>query len=198
MYTNIYFLGLILSSFVVTNSAYATNPYVVQQQVVVPQRIIQYDNTYFSGVQGLYKVGEQIAQERQASTSSASDDKLDRLANDLEALINVLKSGKTGPAPSEVVPPAPEKPKESTLDDKITNLFRSKCLGCHANQSNGLQIFNKDGKVDVTALQAINIHYRVEGLGLDKSESIMPKNGKPLTNDEMILVKIWLSKFAKR
>lgn len=194
MYTKLFiFISLLL----VTTSAYATPPYVVQNQVLVPQRVIQYDGTYFSGVQGLYKVGEQIKAEKEAVAQAVSDDKLKQLSDQIERLAKAIE-GKiengTTVKPAELVPEAP--PKDS-LDTKIATLFKGKCLACHSGGTNKFQIFDASGKLDVDIKKAVKIHYRVEGLVLNKGESVMPLNGKPLTNPEMLDVKKWLSGFTK-
>lgn len=187
MYTK--FLIALSLIFCISTTAFATNP----STVVVPQRIVQFDQTYFNGLNGYYTVGQQIAQEKAAS----SEDKLDKIANQLEVLIKILAGGQA-PAPMPTPTPAPEPPKpaEDQLTTQINTLFKTKCYSCHANTNNGLQIFDKDGKVNVSLADAVNIHYRTEALGLDKGETRMPKGGPPLTNNEMLLVKKWLIKQA--
>jgi hypothetical protein len=178
-------LALLLTLFVGTT--YATQPV-----VVVPQRIVQFDSAYFTGVNGYYQAGQTIAQEKQA----VQEDKLDKIAGSLDQLIKILSGGKVEiPAAAPVVP-VPPKPQTDTLSDQINALFKTKCYNCHKDASNGTTLFDKDGKVDVDVYGAINVHFRTEGLALN-GKARMPKNGTPLSNSEMILIKKWLHSFVR-
>lgn len=179
-------LGILL--ILCATSTYATQPAVV----VVPQRIVQFDSAYFTGVNGYYQAGQTIAQEKQA----VQEDKLDKIAGSLDQLIKILSGGKVEVPTTTPVTPVPPKPQTDTLSEQINNLFKTKCYNCHKDASNDLALFDKDGKVDVDVYGAIDVHFRTEGLALN-GKARMPKNGTPLTNSEMILIKTWLKSFSK-
>ncbi len=191
MYTNILSIGFILLASVVYG-----NPYV--QQVIVPQRVIQYDQGYFIGANGYYKAGEQIAQDK----AKSADDKVNQLESEvkdlkteLAELIKVLKGERTAVETKPEVPPPP-KPADN-LEDQVSKLLKTKCFQCHANGNNGSKFLDADGKLVADYKAAIKVHHRTEAVALDKGEARMPKGGAPLTNAEVILLKKWLNTFAR-
>jgi cytochrome c5 len=185
------FLGFIAVSILSTASYLYATDYFYGNQAIVQQKVVQFDPNYFLGVQGYYTVGEQITKEKQ----DLNQDKIDKLIDLITKLIEAKAGTPATPAPTPE-PPIPEPPKVDELQAKVNTLFKTKCFSCHSNDKNGLDMFNDAGEVEVSLADAVSIHYRVEGIALD-GNAMMPKGGKPLTNDEMTLVKKWLIKKAK-
>ncbi len=166
------------------------------QAVIVAQKQVQIDPRYYSGIQGYYAVGNQIAQEKQAlkaedlATLSA---KVDALIKLFEALAKVQGGG----AVPEPVPPAAPAPQEDKIRDDFVTLMKAKCFSCHKNDANGLAIFDNNGVVTGDLRNIVKIHDRAEGVVLEKGESVMPKGGKPLTDAEMKIIKAYMHKVNK-
>jgi hypothetical protein len=181
------------------NYSYAHNNEVVE----IIEKRIQVDPRYFLGTEGLYAVGDGIAEEKQEITNTELEvlkAENAKLQAQLDLIIKLLTKGgvNPGPGPGDVEPepePEPLPPPVDSLEQKVFNVFKAKCYTCHKNEANGLNLFNEDftGVSDkLTLNDIVNIHHRTEGIVLDDGETLMPKGGKPLTAEEMKWIKKWM------
>lgn len=97
-------------------------------------------------------------------------------------------------------PTTPAVPNPANPDDlitaRITQLFKVNCSTCHTGEKakGGFSMFTEDGTLaDLTTEQKWNIFDRIDGSNLDR-ELIMPKNGKPLEQADVDLVREWIRK----
>ena len=180
-----------LAILLLTGYVYATD---YNQAVIVAQKQVQFDPRYYSGVQGLYAVGQQINQQKEVQKSTDIAElrgEIDILRKLLEGLIS--NKGQAVPTPA-----VPEAPKADKVKDDFLALMKAKCYQCHKNDSNGINMFDAQGNVTSDPAALIRIHHRTEGLVLEKGEVLMPKGGKPLSDVEMKIIKAYMRDISKQ
>lgn len=91
--------------------------------------------------------------------------------------------------------PTPSQPKpEDQVKIAVEKILQRSCISCHkGDEANKIELFNNDGKFvdNLTKIQAYAILDRVEGIDLP-TEKIMPKNGSPLPDDEIKVIRKWV------
>lgn len=197
-------------------SAEATNP------IVVKQKVVEFDDRYFFGVDGYYGVTDNFYQRKIIEDGQRYQEQIDDLKSELLKTQNQLlfqKTGKPVEEEVEIVEKAPIRLKkiEGDIDTtKLTEdekylysntykLFKAKCLSCHGyNDDYGVNLIGKDSGGEYlnntgtsVGLAAIIFH-RVQGVGLEEGETRMPKGDSPLTDDEVQVFYQFLINKAKK
>lgn len=110
----------------------------------------------------------------------------------------LLKRGYLEEVPSENDDDKTSTPIEPTPEEQVKlaveKIFQRSCISCHkGSEANKIELFDEDGKFanNLTKIQAYSILDRVEGVDLP-TEKIMPKNGSPLPDDEIKVIRKWV------
>ena len=199
-------------SIAMVSTAMATPPYVYQantqvQQVIVPQRTVEFDQQYYQGINSYFSVGDKIRAEK----ASETDAQIEFYKGQVDMLLKILAQ-KTGTpiAPAPTTPPAEQPPAEqppilpqppdngeykvTEVDKKVYNIVKTKCARCHGDtkQDGGLALI-KDGSLQLVDINdRVEIHDRTLGINLEaRGKTRMPKGGVPLTDDEVETFRLW-------
>lgn len=185
------------------------------QQLVIPQRVVQFDSAYYLGVDGYYSVGDKIRQEKaQEKSDELTEAQKDReyYKGQVELLLKVLAANNgaklipSNPPENTPVPPIANIPTEVTpqptsgnYDDKVLEIFNAKCARCHGeNKSDaGLSLvknsklqYNNDTLADFKMRE--KIFDLVYGANLkERGLSQMPK-GSSLSDEEVEYIRLWM------
>jgi mono/diheme cytochrome c family protein len=178
------------------------------QQVVVPQRVVQFDSAYYLGLDGYYSVGDKIRQEKaQEKSDELTEAQKDReyYKGQVELLLKVLAANNGAklipsnqPTPNEPTEVTPQ-PTSGNYDDKVLEIFNAKCARCHGeNKSDaGLSLvknsklqYNNDTLADFKMRE--KIFDLVYGANLkERGLSQMPK-GSSLSDEEVEYIRLWM------
>lgn len=190
--------------------AFATNYYNNQQNVIIRQKVVEFDARTYLGTDGYYTVGEQLKNKKSADLQS----EVDQLKAQLDLLIKLLGGNGQGkpvqPAPEQPTTPlpAPQQPSEPSageptkLDLEVFDIFTKSCVKCHGEKGDGdLVLLKKDGQGAYTVMPDLDtdtrviVHHRVNGVNLN-GEAHMPKGGQ-LTDKEVEALRLWSVQKAK-
>ena len=187
------------------------------QQVVVPQRVVQFDANYFQGVDHYYSLGEKLKTEKQAENKS----EVDYYKGQIELLLKILaaKQGNGGnvelpPVAPPAPVPAPETPVQPTIpeqaeggeykvtdiDKKAFAIFKAQCARCHGDtqQDGGLALIKNGALQLVDLVDRVEIHDRVNGVGLAaRGKTKMPKGGS-LSDTDVETLRLWMVQESDR
>lgn len=174
--------------------------------VIVRQRVVQFDPNTYLGIQGYYTHGQQLIQRNEVEKAEEIrilKEQLDELKKQTVALQQiVLGNGSTGNNPVQP-PPIPDVPQVSPLEAKVLKIYTEKCAKCHAdeNDDGGLTLL-KDGKLviheDSKEELAIrtNVFLRTDAGLLQEGETRMPKGSPPLPDEDVNTLKLWMREKA--
>jgi mono/diheme cytochrome c family protein len=184
------------------NAAYP--PYV--QNVVIPQKTIEFDKRYFQGQDYYYSVGEKLEKNK----VEEKDAQIEFYKGQLDLILKIL-AAKTGveltpgniptPSPSPSPSPTPESPpseegeyKVTELDKKVYSIFKNQCARCHGDtkQDGGIALIKNDVLQLVDIFDRVEIHDRVNGIGLEaRGKTRMPKGSSPLADAYVETLRLW-------
>jgi len=174
--------------------------------VIVRQRVVQFDPNTYLGIQGYYTHGQQLIQRNEVEKAEEIrilKEQLDELKKQTVALQQiVLGNGGTGSNPVQPLP-IPDVPQVSPLEAKVLKIYTEKCAKCHAdeNDDGGLTLL-KDGKLviheDSKEELAIrtNVFLRTDAGLLQEGETRMPKGSPPLPDEDVNTLKLWMREKA--
>lgn len=194
----IFGLLIFIPAILLDKVGFSTNPYV--EQVIVQQKVVQFNPDYYLGVQGYFAHGENLKQKNQANIAAENDALLAELQAQNKLLKDIL-AGLTGKKiETPATPPIPE-PVDTTpdADKKVLSIFSANCAKCHGDtKSDGGLTLVKGGKlVDVSLAQAVLVHHRTNAVSLDTDEAAMPKGTPALSDDDVDTIRLWMVKKAK-
>lgn len=161
-------------------------PPVVQAQVVQTQVVAVPVTTL--ALPYYYSVGDQLREDRLADAVAK------RLAGKLPQPPEPKAGGKTV-APRTIVAESPQ------IDGQVQEIFAASCATCHApgQAKAGLVIFAADGSLYVDPDPAAELVRRwriLDSVTGGPDVNFMPKNGEPLTVDEVDTVRKWMRSYA--
>lgn len=149
-----YLIGILVLG---ASPAFATD-YVAQQKfkdVIVEQKVVEFDDRYFYGIEGYYGVGQNIRQAQQIEATRQRDDEIRRLKIQIDVLTNILKTERSrnhaevengddfrpietpvqeeqpAEVPAEQRDPDAEYVSDKDLHGKVYRIFKDKCSACH-------------------------------------------------------------------
>ncbi len=175
----------------------ATSDDVFRQQVLVPQKVVQFDPRYYYGVDGYYALGSSLQRDKIQELVEQNA----KLEAQLKLLIELLKNNpqlvpqpENPEVPTET--PAPQEPADgvSALEQKVYDIFVSNCSDCHGGESQGrLQLVDVDkGQLIVHgAASMADIVQRVERVYLDNKKA-MPPGGESLSDEDVQVLKQYM------
>lgn len=185
-----YVIGCLIGLFLMSTNLYATD-------VVVKQRVVQFDPNTFLGIQGYYSHGQNLRVQK----SQEEDEKLKLLKEQneiLKQMVNALLKGKVEGGAGGALPVNPEEPAVPELETKVLEIYSTKCAKCHGDtKADGGLALVKDGKLvkdqnDGIELAIRNVvHHRVNGVSLSEGEVRMPKGAPALSNEEVEVLRLW-------
>jgi len=211
MYKYFFLLLALLPSCVFGQNYKVVNGHHIQQ-LVIPQRTVQFDQRYFLGEHGYYAVEGKLRKEK----SDEKDDQIRNLENEviankakLDALLELFRGGGTVKPPTGGIPlpvdpvPVPPKPEEPPVEDgydaQVLKIFGTKCARCHGDSKadagfrsvvNGKLLHNGETVEDYRTRN--KIFDLVYGANLkERGLSQMPK-GSSLTDEEVELIRLWV------
>ena len=189
---------------------------------------VQFDSDYFLGIDGYYSVAPKVIERSEQRSKIESIIQLIKeeknpevkksLGDVLKKLIDcIVKESIPNNYGKHDEPSVPDNPDEgqkpdnpnpdgpSQLDVKVFDLFVKRCAKCHHDDKNGITLVkdkNGDGQYDTLVLHdlsdRVEIYDRVFGVDLDRrGKARMPK-GKPLSNEEVKLLYLWLVEESDR
>lgn len=175
------------------------------QQVVVKQKVV--DLNFPVGVNTILVPASSLGAQYYYSigNSQISAEAADVIATKLFNKLYPNGVVPPNPCPDPVNPPKPEpkpdpspQPVPSDLDGKVTAIFLKNCASCHSGDGakGGLklldagQLASLGDDPNVTEIIKWRIFDRTDGSGLSK-DSIMPKGGKPLSDDDVMTLRQW-------
>lgn len=220
--TNMKFITILLLNLCLVFTANATD-YV--QQYVVGDKVVEYDNRYFSGLDGFFSTQNLVSQQQ-------TEERLSKVEEQLKTLIEILQNinSKLGDGNDSVdvepsnpnsdgdnndsdtpdnddttTPTTPLNPggEPSELDIAAYNIFSTKCTTCHGkteNNDGGLHLVDKgtESLFYQNLATRVNIFDRVNGVGLEeRGLSRMPKGGQ-LLDEEVETLRLWMVEEANK
>ena len=171
-----------------------------RQNVIVRQKIVEYDPRYYLGLDGYYSVGQKIQADEQSAT-------LNDISSKLDVLIQLLSRGQNLPTPVEPLKPkeptqpenptTPENPdglEPTALDINVYNIFSTNCASCHNEnkKGGGLQLVNAANK-------SLIYQDLVTRVLIEKAvfSGKMPLSGKKLSDKDVDTLKKWMQEEAE-
>src|SRR3990167_493950 len=190
--------GCLLVCLLVTPAVRATD--FNRQNVIVRQKIVEYDPRYYLGLDGYYSVGQKIQADEQSAT-------LNDISSKLDVLIQLLSRGQNLPTPVEPLKPkeprqpenptTPENPdglEPTALDINAYNIFSTNCASCHNENKKGgrLQLVNAANK-------SLIYQDLVTRVLIEKAvfSGKMPLSGKKLSDKDVDALKKWIQEEAE-
>jgi mono/diheme cytochrome c family protein len=189
------------------------------QQVVIPQRVVQFDARYFEGVDNYFSLGEKLKTEKQAEKADEAEFYKGQIKMLLEIMAAQQAGGKPLPAPvnpnpgvdpppaPQPVPPAPVPEdnnsgdyKVTEIDKKVFGIFSASCAKCHGDskQDGGLTLIKGGALQLVDLADRAEIYDRVLGVGLEaRGKAKMPKGGV-LSDNDVESLRLWMMEESDR
>lgn len=191
-------------------------PAVKVQQVIIPQRVVQFDSRYFEGVDNYFSLGEKLKTEKQEEAKS----EVEFYKGQIKMLLDIMSAQNSGkplpaplPVPNNEVPPQPvpvpqqPQPQEGTGDYKVTEvdrkvyaIFSASCAKCHGDtQQAGGMVLIKGGALQLVDLaDRAEIYDRVLGVSLEaRGKAKMPKGGN-LSDNDVETLRLWMMEESDR
>lgn len=173
---------------------------VMATDVIVRQRVVQFDPNTYLGLQGYYSHGQKLV----AEDNAKKDEELKILREQVEelkkmtlALQSLTLGNVAGKVPAK--PVEPEQKPVDALEAKVLSLYLDKCAKCHGDtKQDGDLTLVKDGKLvisDNDSLELANrelVFHRTDASLLLEGEARMPKGSAPLTDEEVKTLKLWM------
>ena len=181
------------------------------QNVIVKQKIVEFDNRDYLGLDGYFRVGDQLDNRYPIYVDDNNQleqnlgEKLDKVIEKLdgtniriETLLKILAGEdatipepkpESGPVENEVGEPTDV----SEIDAKVYDLVALKCAKCHNEKNDGGGLVMMKGDVlqrPPLAMMDLIVHL-TEATDLKEGEVRMPKGSGPLTDDELKTFKDW-------
>lgn len=200
------FLSILIILFVASTTM-ATPPVFYQyQQVVVPQKVVQFDQAYFQGINGYYSVADKIKAEKQEEKNV----EIEFYKGQIDMLLKILANKNSGDKPIVVTPEQPETPppapqpqpntptsdyKVTEVDKQVYNIIKAKCAKCHGDtkQDGELALIKNDTLQLVDIYDRVDIFDRVSGIGLQaRNKTRMPKGSPALSDVEVESFRLWM------
>lgn len=196
------------------------------QQYTVPQKVIQFDSRYFSGIDGYFSTQNLVNQQQTEERLSNLEEQLKELTRILSEINSKLGkiNGPTNDDSTDVQPDVPNSDGDSDdtntdnnsniptedgnvggepteLDIKSYTIFSTKCATCHGkeNSEGGLRLIDKETEslFYQNLATRVNIFDRVNGVGLqERGLARMPKNGQ-LSDEEVETLRLWMVEGAE-
>lgn len=219
---------LSMVSSVFAGNHFFSNNVAVKNQVIVDQKIVEFDARYFLGQPGYYTTLNQIKEERAEEDANSIKAENQALRAQIELLIKLCNGNKPDPKPVEpttppVTPSEPTTPDEPTtggdgdngggyyvteLDEKAYAIFKNKCAQCHSEKAskgdwgNGSPVVLYKKDTDTLVLQPIEnralIHEVVRRVGLDDKGLSAMPPGGPLPDEDVEVLYQWMQEEATR
>lgn len=203
-------------------TAYAGNPHyfyghgVKVQQVIIPQRVVQFDARYFEGTDNYFSLGEKLKSEKQEEKTN----EVEFYKGKIKMLLEIMAAQQAGkpvapapvPAPSnpgtEVTPPPEPQPvpgnageyKVTETDKKVYTIFSASCAKCHGDskQDGGLALIKNGALQLVDLADRAEIYDRVLGVSLEaRGKAKMPKGGN-LSDNDVETLRLWMMEESDR
>jgi mono/diheme cytochrome c family protein len=185
------------------------------QQLVIPQRVVQFDERYFLGHEGYYAVGDKLRAEKEqekvednnfALTEAQKQVEFYKGQVDMLLKIHAASGGKKldipNVTPNIPVPPVPEEPaveEDSGYDGEVLKIVNAKCARCHGENKadagislvkNAKLQYNNDSLEDWKMRS--KIFDLVYGANLkERGLAQMPKGGS-LSDEEVEYIRLWM------
>lgn len=185
------------------------------QQVIIPQRVVQFDARYFEGVENYFSLGEKLKTEKQDEKA----DEAEFYKGQIKMLLEIMaaqQAGKQLPAPApvnpnpntEVVPPPEPQPvpgddgeyKVTETDRKVYAIFAASCAKCHGDskQDGGMTLIKGGALQLVDLADRAEIYDRVLGVSLEaRGKAKMPKGGV-LSDNDVETLRLWMMEESDR
>lgn len=173
--------------------------------VIVRQRVVQFDPNTYLGIQGYYTHGQQLIQRNEVEKAEEIrllKEQLDELKKQTAALQQIVLGN--GGNPGQPLPkPEDNTPPKSVLEEKVLKIYTEKCAKCHAdeNDDGGLTLL-KGGKLVIhendkeeLAIRT-NVFLRTDAGLLQEGETRMPKGSPPLSDEDVNTLKLWMREKA--
>lgn len=196
-------LGIIVLVLVGMGAVYAGNGYYSHNydepaRIIIRDKVVEYDPDYFLGAEGYYKLGDELREKFTQRKASEAEMRLLLLEKQIELMkLELQKSKNCKPeTPDVAAPEVPAEPEAPTTNNAaIVELVKARCYNCHGGpQTKGNLVLMKDEKlVDLTLAQVdkVEIHTFFDEAAKDAGLTQMPKGGKPLTDDELKIIRKW-------
>lgn len=198
-------IGMIFA-LVCISTAYGTNGVycAVDNQEIVIQRNVQFENSEFLGLNGYYTHGQQLkAQKAQVADDETKE--TNRLLREILTKLLQERNNNNTPATPTPQPPAPVDDGYTPTERKVLAIFKESCAKCHGDtKADGGLVLVKEGKLFKEATpknltNAVLVHHRVNGVGLkaEDGEARMPKGSPALEDEKVETIRLWLVELAK-
>lgn len=185
----------------ISSVVYGTN-YCTEQ--VIQQRVVQFDNNTFLGLNGYYSHGAALLaqKENEEVTDLKEQNKLLR-----DILKKLTDKDNSTPNKPETTPTV-EKSDYTDLETKVLGIFKESCAKCHGDtKADGGLTLVKNGHLmggttrkervnSSNLIGAVLSHHRVNGINLNE-EARMPKGSPALSDDKVEIIRLWLVELAK-
>jgi mono/diheme cytochrome c family protein len=167
-----------------------------QARIVIRDKVVEYDPDYFLGTYGYYKIGDELREKVEKQKVSDTEMKLLLLEKQIELLKLQMQKDCKPETPKTDVPTTPETPAAPKTDSSaMVELVKARCFNCHGGpQTKGNLVLLKNDKLaDLSLAQVdlVEIHTFFDEHAKDAGLSRMPKGGKPLTDQELSVIRKW-------
>lgn len=170
---------------------------------VVKQKIVEFDNDYFQGVNGYYYTANSLRKRHEQEQQLENDEKLEEIAELLRGISEKLGNKvPTEPESEEEVPVEPETPDTEEISDlnkKVFNIFSKNCGNCHndAKPTKDLSLVGEENGqkflYDLPLSDRVLVHHVTKGVNLDKTgHKLMPVGGPPLNQEDVTTLELWM------
>lgn len=173
--------------------------------VIVRQRVVQFDPNTYLGIQGYYTHGQQLIQRNEVEKAEEIrllKEQLDELKKQTIALQQIVLG--SGSNPGQPLPkPEDNTPPKSVLEEKVLKIYTEKCAKCHADENDdggltllkgGKLVINENDKEELAI--RTNVFLRTDAGLLQEGETRMPKGSPPLSDEDVNTLKLWMREKA--
>ena len=196
-------LGIVVLTLLGIGAVYAGNGYYSHNydepaRIIIRDKVVEYDPDYFLGAEGYYKLGDELQEKFTRRKASEAEMRLLLLEKQIELMKLELQKNKNckPEKPDVATPEVPTEPEMPAVDNSaIIELVKTRCFNCHGGpQTKGnLVLMNGDKLANLTLAQVdlVEIHTFFDEAAKDAGLTQMPKSGKPLTDDELKIIRKW-------
>jgi len=172
---------------------YAYQPQVVTQTIAVPAAVVALPVSSL-GVPYYFSVGDYLREDKIAEI--VTQKVTSRLAAGAGAVAPATRAG------NKPVPSAPAPASAPELDAKVQSIFEA-CVNCHkpGTAKAGVTLFAADGSLYQDANTGTEMVRRwriLDAVTGGPDVNFMPKNGNPLTDEDVDTVRKWLRAYAAK
>jgi hypothetical protein len=185
-------LAMLLTGQYGYGAQYTYQPQVVTQTVVAPAAVVALPVSSL-GVPYYFSVGDYLREDKIAEIVTQ------RVTNRLAAGAGAVSpSTRAGNKPVAAAP----SPTVTDLDNRVSSIFQT-CINCHkpGTAKAGVTLFAADGSLYQDANTGTEMVRRwriLDAVTGGPDVNFMPKNGNPLTDDEVDTVRKWLRAYASK